>query len=107
MGRKADEFKASEELRLQQKKPKKPAKGRRGAATARPGVPNQTSHNASQRAQKKARYELELSASARPPRKSTRISSNRQKPDSQLRMKATNRIAQASERRPKTGKHRV
>jgi hypothetical protein len=104
MGRKADEFKAAEQIRLQSKKKKKKvAKRRTGPRSARPAVPNQTSHNASQHGAKKARYELELSVTPRPPRKSTRKSGHRQKTDSPLRNTTMSRIAQPSARATRRG----
>ncbi len=95
MGRKADEFKAAEQLKRSAAKPKKPPK-RHGPASPRPAVPNPAAHNASQHADKKARYKLELSATARPSRKSTRKSGHRQKTDSPLRISEIRRAAQPS-----------
>jgi len=57
-------------------------------------LPNPTSHNEAARAKRKEKrnvaYELEPSATARPPRKSTRGSPTHQKTDSGLRIRAMN-----------------
>lgn len=66
-------------------------------------VPNPAGHNTSKRADKNASYELELSATRRPSRKSTRISGHRQKPDSPLRITEMNRMAAPSSRATRSG----
>jgi hypothetical protein len=90
---KAERFKAAAE-RSGAKRAKKPPKHERDKGR----VPNQASHNESERAARKSSYEMEFATTARPSRKSTRKSSNRQKPDSGLRMTAVNRLATPSRR---------
>ncbi len=57
----------------------------------------ESAHNVSARAAKKATYVLEAAPGARPSRKSSRKSANRQKTDTQFRMKRA-----AGEARPET-----
>jgi hypothetical protein len=83
---KAERFK-SELIRSGPKKPPKPPKHKRDIRR----LPNPASHNEGTRAQKKSAYALEFAATARPSRKSTRKSSNRQKTDNALRIKQMNR----------------
>lgn len=82
---KAEEFKRAAEVAAQAKKspkaPREPASHKKGAART-----------------KAASYELEVSATKRPSRKSTRKALNRQKNDSALRIKQTNRAAAPSSR---------
>jgi hypothetical protein len=103
MATKAERFKAAEQRKRQnpgaKAKPKKPRGGRRlamTADTAAPGVgadarrwggESTGARNVSKHAGRKAAYDLEDSraTSARPSRKSTRKSGNRQKHGAQLR----------------------
>jgi hypothetical protein len=80
---KAELFKA-QVMRSGRKKPPKPAKHKRDIHR----MPNPTSHNEAPRAERKSGYALEYAQTARPSRKSSRKSENRQKTDSGLRIAA-------------------
>ena len=61
-------------------------------------LPNPTSHNENAREVKKSAYEIEYSQTARPPRKSGRISASHLKTDSSLRIRAMNQNASPTAR---------
>lgn len=61
----------------------------------------ESQHNVSARAEKKATYVLETAPGARPSRKSSRKSANRQKTDTQFRMKRAASEARPEGRAPK------
>ena len=61
-------------------------------------IPNQTSHNEHGRGARYGTYEYEISATARPSRKSSRKSPGRIKTDGALRLTAMNRIASPKQR---------
>jgi len=91
---KAEQFKSK-----QQRSGKKPAPAPK---KARPdAVP--PSRNASVAAGRKASFALEESGTERPSRKSTRSSTNRQKPDSNLKRRETRRVRSPA-RRAASGK---
>ncbi len=93
MATKAERFRYDAE-RAGAKRPKKaPRPHGRGDGTG------ESAHNVSARAQKKAVYVLETAPGARPSRKSSRKSADRQKTDTQYRMKRA-----AGEARPRAGK---
>ena len=69
-------------------------------------VPNPAAHNDGARAARKSNFELEISATTRPSRKSTRKSTTRIKPDSSLRLQAVNRSASPSARAASRGGRR-
>jgi hypothetical protein len=101
MATKAERFRAEAQRAAQKvKRPKIPS-GRRGPA--KDDVPNPTSHNESARARKNATYELEVSSTARPSRKSTRLSPTHIKTDSVLRITAMNRNATPKARAGRRG----
>lgn len=103
MATKGDRYRAAQERAAQSGRPKRSghtSAGLRAAARGRrkDRVPNPTSHNDAARAARKSKYELEISATTRPSRKSTRKSTTRSKPDSSLRLVAVNRSAAPSMR---------
>jgi hypothetical protein len=111
MATKADRFRAAEERAAQAKSAKRAAHtsaGKRAAARGRrkDRVPNPASHNDAARAARKSNFELEISATTRPSRKSTRRSTTRIKPDSSLRLAAVNRSAAPRARAPARGARR-
>ena len=61
-------------------------------------IPNQTSHNEHGRAARYGTYEYEISATARPSRKSSRKSPGRIKTDGPLRLTTMNRNASPKQR---------
>jgi len=70
--------------------------GKRAAARGRrkDRLPNPESHNETERGERTSPYLFEVSATARPSRKSTRRSGTRAKPDAPLRLTTTmNRVA--------------
>jgi len=92
--------------------------GKRAAerGRAKDRLPNPTSHNEAPRLgsdgratphAKNATYELEVSATARPSRKSTRRSPNHIKPDSALRIATVNRNASPKARAGQRGPNRT
>jgi hypothetical protein len=93
MATKAQRFRYQMERAAHEGRPR--AAGRRPARRGPPKdpVPNPTAHNRAPRATKNALYELEVSATTRPPRKSTRRSPTHIKTDSALRITAMNRNA--------------
>ncbi len=78
--------------------PKKPRRAHRDGAVDQP-------HNLSQHAARNASYAFEISAAARPSRKSTRKSKNRQKPDSALQLRQTRRTTLGERSRGHSQKH--
>jgi hypothetical protein len=111
MATKADRFRASTQRAAQAGKAKQTghsSAGKRAAARGRrkDRVPNPASHNDAARAARKSNFELEISATTRPSRKSTRRSTTRIKPDSSLRLAAVNRSASPSARAPARGSGR-
>jgi hypothetical protein len=98
MATKGERFKAEAQRAAHATKPRKDKHEPAGKRAARRGrykerIPNPTSHNEAPRAARKSSYELEVSLTARPSRKSGRKSHNRQKTDSSLRIKEMNRNA--------------
>jgi hypothetical protein len=102
MATKTEQFKARVQ-RANHNRPPQPKKPKRD----RYRLPNPTSHNEAPRAEKTSRYTLELSAGARPSRKSTRKSENRQKTDSQLRITNMNRNSSPGERASRPTKNPI
>jgi hypothetical protein len=103
MATKGDRFRAAQQREAQAGRAKKTSRTSAGKRAAERGrrkdrVPNPASHNDSARAARKSNYELEISATTRPSRKSTRKSTTRIKPDSSLRLAAMNRGASPSVR---------
>jgi len=103
MATKGDRFKAAQERAAQAGRAKRTghtSAGKRAAARGRrkDRVPNPAAHNDAARAARKSNFELEISATTRPSRKSTRRSTTRIKPDSSLRLAAVNRSASPSAR---------
>lgn len=100
---KAEQFQRAAQLAAHAKKPANPPRDPAGKVAARNGrrkdrIPNQTSHNEGPTRTKTSSYELEVTATSRPTRKSTRKSLNRQKTDSGLRITEMNRNAAPSTR---------
>jgi len=91
MATKAEDYKA-EMQRKAHAAQKKAVPPRPRSKMSRPNVPNPAAHNTSLRAGKNSPYELEVSATTRPSRKSTRRSFNRLKPDNPLRIAAVNEV---------------
>lgn len=92
MATKAERFKADEQRKRQE--PKAPAKKGRGSPMLAKSEPESTgARNVSKHASRKAAYDLEdtRASSARPSRKSTRKSGNRQKHATQLKARQTMR----------------
>ncbi len=92
MATKSEEFRSLAERSHSTTKPPKAKKvvkkspEKKRASAAAPTSPNESKHAA-----RKASYALEVSAKARPSRKSTRKSANHQKTDSQLQLRQTRR----------------
>jgi hypothetical protein len=106
MATKAERFKATAQREAHRDKPsvKKQPSGRKRTKSAEVGrAPNPTAHNESRRAAKNSGYELEVSATTRPPRKSTRRSPTHLKTDSSLRITAMNRNASPQARAQRRG----
>lgn len=82
MATKAEWFRYEAE-RAGAKRPKSASRRRRGRGDGT----GESQHNVSARAEKKAVYVLEVAPGTRPSRKSSRKSANRQKTDTQFRMK--------------------
>jgi hypothetical protein len=98
MATKGERFKAEAQREAQAGHPKKAPKtsaARRAAARGRgkQAVPNPASHNQARRVARNSTYELEVSATTRPSRKSSRKSPTHVKPDGPLRITAMNRVA--------------
>jgi hypothetical protein len=99
MATKAQQFKAEMERVAQAiKRAGKPAKTKRRNPRRKDRIPNQASHNEAPSRTRKSSYAFEVAATARPSRKSTRKSSNRQKTDSGLRIAAMKRNASPESR---------
>jgi hypothetical protein len=117
MATKAERFRSEAEKAAHARHPQKPAHESAGKRAAERGrtkgrIPNPTSHNEAPRLSqkgratthaKKATYELEVSATSRPSRKSTRRSPNHIKPDSALRITEMNRNASPTTRSGRRG----
>jgi hypothetical protein len=100
---KAEEFKREAQVAAHEKHPRRKRRepaaklaAQRGRAKRR--APNPTSHNEAPTRAKSASYELEVTRTTRPSRKSTRKSLNRQKTDSALRITQTSKSVSASAR---------
>lgn len=100
MATKAEQFKSRQERA--RKKPK-PSRASKKPSSPRPSDAAPVSRNASVAAGRKATFALEESDADRPSRKSTRGSTNRQKPDSNLKRRETRRVSSPA-RRAATGK---
>jgi len=101
MATKGERFRAAQERAAQAgtaKRRSQASAGKRAAARGRRKGPNPASHNDSVRAARKSNFELEISATTRPSRKSTRKSTTRIKPDSSLRLTTVTRGATPSVR---------
>jgi hypothetical protein len=105
MATKAERFRAETQRAAQKVKPPKIPSGRRGPA--KDDVPNPAAHNQGARARKNATYELEVSSTSRPSRKSTRLSPTHIKTDSVLRITAMNRSVTPTARAGRRGANRV
>lgn len=108
MIRKAEAFRRTIE-QTRPPRPKQPPRARRDwpVDTAEPGVSasdrkagliNTAERNRSERASRKAGWVLEGSTTGQPSRKSTRTSLNRQKPDTNLTLRAERRISAPTSR---------
>ncbi len=111
MATRAEQFRAAQERTGRARLPNggHESAGRRAARAGRTKdrIPNQASHNEATSAGRKSSYEFEIAQGARPSRKSTRKSNNRQKTDGGLRMTAVNRSSMASARAQRRGGNRV
>jgi hypothetical protein len=108
MATKGDRFRVAQERAAQDGRPKRVGYVSAGKRAAERGrrmylVPNPAAHNDGARAARKSNFELEISATTRPSRKSTRKSTTRIKPDSSLRLAAVNRSAAPSARAASRG----
>ena len=104
MATKAERAKAEQQRAAQAAHAPKPgheSAGKRAAARGRrkDREPSPASHNEGRRAGRKSAYQLEVGASGRPSRKSTRRgATTRVKPDAPLRIATMNRIASPKQR---------
>jgi hypothetical protein len=112
---KAETFKAETQRRAQagHREKKRPARAggldaaeRLALVVRHNGAVSRIPHNAAPRASKRSAYELEVSETGRPPRKSTRRSPTHLKPDSGLRFKATDKIASPEARSARAKRRR-
>ena len=111
MATKGDRFRTAQERAAQDGRPKRVgyiSAGKRAAERGRSKdmIPNPAAHNDGARAARKSNFQLEISATTRPSRKSTRRSTTRIKPDSSLRLAAVNRSTSPGARAASRGAKR-